>query len=130
MKLCSIVHNGTACGKSLVDARSALATQQVRKYCEEQQQDILTTEAMVYALQFNGGIPNTIPELFCINRGEPLYGKWNAAMKIKDVTKFNHVAELQYNDVEKGTVLARFSPYSDGNLDKYVFGICTSCTVK
>lgn len=105
--------------KSHADAHFAIGVRHIHKYVEEQKADVYCPSHVVTALSYQGGLANSVAELYSIDRrSDGMQCIVNAA-KEKRMCRMGRLSEISY-EMCAGQIYAKGYEYSGGGFKEYV----------
>lgn len=102
MLLKSYLHPDACCGKSCVDGHFAVLWRLLKRYIEETESDVVTTEDIMDALTYDGGIKNTVVDYLKVNRNHERFLNMALAEQFRIVERLGSPAEIKYERIRNG----------------------------
>ena len=91
LSISSFIHSEMQQGKSLIDAHFAPAMMHMNRYVNASRSDVCTPSADVDAINWQGGIANTVAEMVRKDRNHPNLMCWEGAVIQKRITKLGRI---------------------------------------
>lgn len=117
MTIESFLHPDACCDKSCVDAHFSVAWRLIKRYTEETESDVITSEDIVDGLIYDDGVKNSVVDFSKINRNNRTLIEHDIASNMETMAPLGAPTEIKYQKIEYGKYKIFVYKYSGGQYD-------------